>query len=74
MEKAIGVQLFQVWDELNESCRRDLVKKLAEWEGQLMAINFPAYGCLYHRHSIPESDKKTNLPISIDRSGSYCVG
>ncbi|KIX00111.1 uncharacterized protein Z518_10248 [Rhinocladiella mackenziei CBS 650.93] len=74
MEKAIGVQLFKVWDKLKDISKLAIIKKLTEWESQLMAINFPAYGCLYHRHSIPDNDRKMDLPTSIDPSGSYCIG
>lgn len=74
MEKATGVQLFKVWDQLKETSKLAIIKKLTQWESQLMAINFPTYGCLYHRKLISDDDRKTNIPTSIDRSRSYCIG
>lgn len=74
MEKASGVQLLKVWDQLKETSKLAIIKKLTEWESQLMTIDFPAYGCLYHRQSIPANDRKMNFPTSIDRSGSYSIG
>ncbi|KIW95359.1 uncharacterized protein Z519_03943 [Cladophialophora bantiana CBS 173.52] len=74
MEKAPGVQLFKVWDQIEERNTLAIIEKLAKWESQLMSIKFPTYGCVYSRHSFPESDGKTDLSTDIDRSGSYCVG
>jgi len=74
MEKAIGVQLFKAWDQIKETSRLAIIKKLTKWENELMSIEFQAYGCLYHRHSISENDRKVNIPTSIDRSESYCIG
>jgi len=74
MEKATGVQLFKVWDELKETSKLTIIKKLTEWESELMKINLPAHGCLYHRQSISKDDRKTSLPPSIDRSRLHCIG
>ncbi|EXJ68100.1 uncharacterized protein A1O5_08715 [Cladophialophora psammophila CBS 110553] len=74
MEKAPGVQLFRVWDQIEERSKLAIIEQLAKWESQLMSIEFPTYGCVYSRHSFPDSDRKTDLSTDIDRSGSYCVG
>ncbi|KIW85237.1 hypothetical protein Z517_00627 [Fonsecaea pedrosoi CBS 271.37] len=74
MEKAAGVQLLKVWDQIDEPCKLAIIKQLAKWESQLMSIKFPAYGCVYSRRSFPEGERSVNLPADIDRSESYCVG
>lgn len=74
MEKAVGIQLFKVWDQIEEASRLNLIKTLAEWESQLMSIQFPAPGSLYFRHSLTENDERIPLPIKLDPNGSYCIG
>lgn len=71
MEKATGVQLFKVWDQIAEPCKLAIIEKLAKWESQLMSIKFPADGCVYSRRSFPGGERMTNLPTDIDRSESY---
>lgn len=74
MEKAPGVQLFTVWDDLSASDRLKLIKSLTKLEHQLATIQFPAYGHLYFRQSIPESSKRVLLDSSLDPKGQFCVG
>ncbi|ETI22030.1 hypothetical protein G647_06100 [Cladophialophora carrionii CBS 160.54] len=74
MEMAAGVQLFKMWDHVEERCKLAVIEKLAKWESQLMSIKFPAYGCLYPRHFLPDNERKSDVPSDIDQSGSYCIG
>ncbi|KAI9659460.1 MAG: hypothetical protein M1821_001718 [Bathelium mastoideum] len=74
MEKATGVQLFRVWGQLEEARKLAMIKKLAEWESQLMAVNFPAYGSLYPRKAIQGDEMTITLPESIDRFRFYHIG
>ncbi|KAL8868871.1 MAG: hypothetical protein Q9174_004698 [Haloplaca sp. 1 TL-2023] len=74
MEKAPGIQLFSVWDEISASARLKLIKSLTQLENQLATIQFPAYGSLYHRRSINKSAERVLLDPSIDPDGQYCVG
>ncbi|KOS42939.1 hypothetical protein ACN38_g6178 [Penicillium nordicum] len=73
MEKAPGVQLFQVWEKMSKTERPPLIRSLARLEAQLSAIRFPASGGLYLR-------KRTNIlnctPLDkdIDPTGSFCIG
>ncbi|KAL8966705.1 MAG: hypothetical protein Q9183_003248 [Haloplaca sp. 2 TL-2023] len=70
MEKAPGVQLFAVWDKVSASGRLKLIKSLTQLESQLATIHFPAYGNLYHRHSISKSSEQILLDPSIDPDGT----
>ena len=74
MEKAPGIQLFKVWDDISEANRLKLIKSLTQLEHQLAAIRFPAYGSLYFRKSISKESERTLLDSTADPTGSYCVG
>ena len=74
MEKAPGVQLFTVWDDVSAADRINLIKSLTQLERQLATIDFPAYGSLYHRQSISKPFERFDLDPSVDPAGDYCVG
>ncbi|KAL9100876.1 MAG: hypothetical protein Q9163_003803 [Psora crenata] len=74
MEKAPGIQLFKIWDNITEADRLNLIKGLTQLESQLAAIRFPAYGSLYFRHSISKASEQILLDSSVDPTGSFCVG
>ncbi|KAL9029976.1 MAG: hypothetical protein Q9180_006960, partial [Flavoplaca navasiana] len=74
MEKAPGVQLFTVWDDVSAADRLKLIKSLTQLEHQFATINFPAYGSLYHRQSISKPSERVDLDPSVDPGGHYCVG
>ncbi|KAL8741925.1 MAG: hypothetical protein Q9190_005524 [Brigantiaea leucoxantha] len=74
MEKAPGIQLFKVWDDITEADRLSLIKGLTQLESQFAAIRFPAYGSLYFRHSISKASERILLDSSVDPTGSFCVG
>lgn len=74
MKKAAGVQLFQIWGDISQSDKMELVKRLTILERQLSSIQFPAYGCLYLRSSCPDSSACEPLDRNLDPSESYCVG
>ncbi|KAI9670783.1 MAG: hypothetical protein M1817_003894 [Caeruleum heppii] len=74
MEKAPGVQLFKVWDKISEAGRLDLIESLTQLESQLAALAFPAYGSLFHRHSITKDTERILLETSLDPDGEFCVG
>jgi len=74
MEKAPGIQLFKVWDDITEADRLKLIKDLTQLEKQFAEIRFPAYGSLYFRHSIAKSRERILLDSSIDPAGLFCVG
>lgn len=72
MEKAPGIQLFKVWNEISAVDRLELIQNLTYLEEQLSSIHFPAYGNLYFRHSI--SSRSIPLDLSLDPASMYCIG
>lgn len=74
MEKAPGIQLFKVWDDIKEFDRLKLIKSLTQLENQFAVTRFPAYGSLYFRHSISKASERIFLDPSVDPTGSFCVG
>ncbi|KAM5437911.1 hypothetical protein MaudCBS49596_006474 [Microsporum audouinii] len=73
MEKAKGVQLTRVWEGLPDTSRLEIIKSLVLVEKQLLSLQFPAYGNLYFRRSIPNLPQ-IPLDKDVDPSGRYCVG
>jgi hypothetical protein len=73
MEKVPGVQIFRVWDEMDESNRISIIKRLTQWESELAAIHFPAYGNLYYKSSLHGADM-VPLDSAIDPRGEFCIG
>lgn len=73
IERVPGVQSFRKWDEMGEKNRIAHIKRLAEWERELASIKFPAYGSLYYKSSVCESEI-VPLDSSIDPEGEFCIG
>jgi hypothetical protein len=73
MEKVPGVQIFRVWDEMDESNRISTIKRLTQWESELAATQFPAYGNLYYKSSLREADI-VPLDSAMDPRGEFCIG
>lgn len=73
MDKVPGVQIFKVWDEMDEGKRISTIKRLTQWENELAALQFPAYGNLYHKSSLHETEM-VPLDSSIDPEREFCIG
>ncbi|KAE8402309.1 kinase-like domain-containing protein [Aspergillus pseudonomiae] len=73
MERVPGVQIFKKWDEMGESNRISLIKRLTQWERELSEIQFPAYGNLYYKNSLGDPET-IPLESSIDPKGEFCIG
>jgi hypothetical protein len=73
MEKVPGIQVFKKWDEMGESNRISLIKRLTQWERELSEIWFPAYGNLYYKSALKETET-VPLDSSIDPEGEFCIG
>jgi hypothetical protein len=73
MEKVPGVQLFKIWDEMGESKRVSIIKRLTQWENELAAIQFPAYGNLYYRSCLREAEVFP-LDSAFDPRGEFAIG
>jgi hypothetical protein len=66
MTKAPGVQLFKVWGDMDELDQIQVVRQLAEFEGEMTDIRFPASGSLYLRHSMAAKDACMALDLDMD--------
>lgn len=74
MEKAPGIQLFKIWDDITEADRLGLIKSLTQLENHLVAIRFLIYGSLYFRHSISKALERILLDSSMDPTCLFYVG
>ncbi|KAM5439426.1 hypothetical protein MferCBS31731_004522 [Microsporum ferrugineum] len=74
MEKAAGVPLFNMWGEISQSDKLELIKQLTMIERELLSIQLPAYGSLYLRASCGNSSAWKPLDLDVDPCQSYCVG
>lgn len=74
MEKASGTQLFKIWGDFDGDERLSIIKQLVEIEGQLAAVHFPAFGCLYHVDSVQSKSVCEKLESSLDPMGTFCIG
>lgn len=74
MEKVSGSQLSEAWDDIKHKTKMQLIKRLTEYESELASIEFPAYGSLYLRSSLPAHIKSIPLDVSIDPAQIYCIG
>ncbi|KAK2744246.1 hypothetical protein FQN57_004331 [Myotisia sp. PD_48] len=72
MEKAPGVQIFEVWNKMTELDKLNFISNLNGLEDQLAKIHFP--GSLYLRDSIPEGSSSIPLGLQVDPTQSYCIG
>ena len=73
MERVPGVQIFKRWNEMGESNRISIIKRLTQWERELADIPFLASGSLYHKSSLSDHEL-ISLDPSVDPDGLFCVG
>ena len=73
MEKARGVQLYKVWDDLEDASRLKLMVALAQLERQLASIKLPMSGGLYFRKSMI-NEVNLEIPQESDSESLYCIG
>lgn len=74
MEKAVGVPLFEKWEDMTDVQKLEFIKQLTKLEHDLSSIHFPAYGNLYFRPPTTRSFRYQVLDNTIDPADSYCVG
>lgn len=74
MEKIRGVALADRWETMSSLERYKVVDRIVAMEKELSSINFPAYGCLYLRDSVPHDCHHLPLPPNLDPAGHFRVG
>lgn len=73
MEKAAGVPLFERWGAMPDIEKLELIKHLTQFEAQLSALSFPAYGGLYLKSDV-DSVECRDLDKDIDQAGLFYIG
>jgi hypothetical protein len=66
LEKVPGIQLSQVWNELNVVEHLNLIKSISGFCRELCKVDFPAYGSLYFNDDKP--------PGAIEVDSTFCIG
>lgn len=74
LEKSGGRQLTEVWEDLEEPQQSALIRKFAELESRLAAVELPGYGALYLRNALPPVLKKAGRSRIIDVDETYVLG
>jgi hypothetical protein len=74
MEKVRGVALAERWETMNALERYKIIDQIVEMEKKLGCLEFPAYGSLFIRDSMPSGYRHYPLPEDLDPDGLYCVG
>lgn len=74
MEKFPGVALTEVWDGLSFLERYNIIERIVAMEKELANLEFPAYGALYLKDSIPAGLKQFPLPSTRESAELFCVG
>ncbi|KAF2877050.1 kinase-like domain-containing protein [Massariosphaeria phaeospora] len=74
MDKASGVQAFQIWSDLDGLARLSVIKQMVDIEREMALIRFPAFGHLYHTEHISDYTSTFPLDSFVDSSGKFCIG
>lgn len=79
METAQGVQLGDVWADLDARKKKDIVNSIIDAEQKLLDAQFSQYGSLYYKQDVPEADRAPRLYADASRpdDGSearFCIG
>lgn len=74
MENVDGVPLRQKWNAMTKSDRHSVIDRIIEMEKELECLEFPAYGSLFLRDSMPGRLKSYPLSPNLDPDGLFCVG
>lgn len=72
LEAAPGRQLVEIWGDMSEPAKFQLIKNLAKLESQLAAMEFPAYGNIYSHDWLSAQSYRSGEAIGAD--SQYCVG
>jgi hypothetical protein len=72
LEAAPGRQLVEIWGDMSELAKFQLIKNLAKLESQLAAVEFPAYGNIYSHDWLTAQSCRSGEAIGAD--SQYCIG
>jgi hypothetical protein len=74
MEKIAGVPLAERWETMKILERYKAIDRIVEMEKELGSLQFPAYGSLFLRESVPSEYHRYTLPPALDPAELFCVG
>ncbi|RHZ50892.1 hypothetical protein CDV55_101187 [Aspergillus turcosus] len=74
MEKIPGVALAERWETMKTLERYKVIDQIVEMEKELASLQFPAYGSLFLRESVPSEYRHYALPPALDSAKLFCVG
>ena len=67
-----GIQLSDIWFDLEEQDIASITRKFAELESKMMSISFPAGGSLYYPRDLENEVGRPGIPLEDD--SRFCVG
>ena len=71
MEFVEGIQLSNIWFDLEEEDIVSITRQFAELESKMMSVAFPAGGSLYYTRDLEKVDGRPGIPLE---DGRFCVG
>lgn len=75
MELVRGKNLGDIWFDLPEKPRINMVSRIAELEARLFALSFPASGSLYYTKDLDAATRKVDVPAPNGScKDGFCVG
>lgn len=75
MELVRGTNLGDIWFDLPEKPRINMVSRIAELEARLFALSFPASGSLYYTRDLDAATRKVEVPAPNGScKDGFCVG
>lgn len=69
-----GTNLGDVWFELGERARLEVVRRLVEMENRLFTLSFPASASLYYTKDLDRAETRYELPSPVGERGPLCIG
>lgn len=75
LEMMTGTNLGDIWYELGEKARLEVVNRLVKIEAQLFSLDLPASGSFYYIKDLDEATPRVLFPSSEGSEGSHlCIG
>ncbi|KAL1856153.1 hypothetical protein Plec18170_004022 [Paecilomyces lecythidis] len=75
MEKAKGVPLGDVWNQLARPLKNKFIKQVVDMEVKLASTSFSQHGCIYYAHDLSmEHRSKNACVLPKDGENEFCIG